>query len=284
MGSIFFIDFIMLHKLLGVKNMLSVERSQYTRVKFNRPFSDSVLRVEEGLVGDFIHELSPLKKHIVWLDYDTPLTSTIAADVELFVSRMPAGSIFIVTVDVEQAEHTVVKEHPDTGVLYEELVLLDTPSNRQDYYKKVVGSYFYKSINGASFEDGNFYDTTVKLLRRMVDTGMSGRKINFFPLFNFSYSDGNEMLTFGGVLGNEQERKVISKSRLRREPFIRSNIYKGPFVINIPILTRKEKLYLDSNMPCDDGWVPEEFDLSAEYISAYREIYRFYPSYVEMLL
>ena len=37
-------------------------------------------------------------------------------------------------------------------------------------------------------------------------------------------------------------------------------------------------------MPCDDSWLPNEFEASTEEIKAYREIYRFLPSYAELLV
>ena len=55
-------------------------------------------------------------------------------------------------------------------------------------------------------------------------------------------------------------------------------------MIRVPKLTRKERLYLDGAMPCADGWLPEEFELSQEDVAAYREIYRFCPAYAELLL
>jgi hypothetical protein len=34
-------------------------------------------------------------------------------------------------------------------------------------------------------------------------------------------------------------------------------------------------------MPCKPDWLPNDFELSIEDVEAYREIYRFYPNYVE---
>jgi hypothetical protein len=37
-------------------------------------------------------------------------------------------------------------------------------------------------------------------------------------------------------------------------------------------------------MPCDDDWLPNHFEADAEDVMAYRELYRFLPSYAELLL
>ena len=67
-------------------------------------------------------------------------------------------------------------------------------------------------------------------------------------------------------------------------PFIRQLITDEPYHIKVPKLTRKERLYLDKRMPCDDGWVPELFELEANNVQNYRDVYRYYPMYAELLL
>src|SRR3990170_8105958 len=73
MGSIFFTDYIVFHKFLGIKNMVSVERDKTSRVDFNRPFGEEILKIEDGLIGDHIVKLNKDKKHLLWLDYDYPI-------------------------------------------------------------------------------------------------------------------------------------------------------------------------------------------------------------------
>src|SRR5688572_9613488 len=53
-GSIYFVDFILLHRLLGLRKLLSVEivASAEQRVRFNKPFGD--VRVEIGAIGDVL--------------------------------------------------------------------------------------------------------------------------------------------------------------------------------------------------------------------------------------
>jgi hypothetical protein len=34
-------------------------------------------------------------------------------------------------------------------------------------------------------------------------------------------------------------------------------------------------------MPSPAAWAPADFELTAEEVAAYRDIYRFYPNYVE---
>ena len=69
-------------------------------------------------------------------------------------------------------------------------------------------------------------------------------------------------------------------------PFVRRQLYIEPFRIEVPVLTRKERLYIDSCMPCEPDWVPDpnDFEIEAEAIAAYRQVYRYCPLYAELLL
>ena len=73
-------------------------------------------------------------------------------------------------------------------------------------------------------------------------------------------------------------------SRLGELPFVRRNGEDAPYEIRVPRLTRKERYYLDPHMPSADGWFPRDFDLSTDEVLQYREIYRYYPIYAELLL
>src|ERR1035438_6857446 len=82
-GSIFFVDFVLFHKLLGMKRLLSVEFSPNIekRVKFNRPFKEIEILMKS--ITDVIPTLSPDRKHLLWLDYDDVLKREHVADLVL---------------------------------------------------------------------------------------------------------------------------------------------------------------------------------------------------------
>src|SRR5438270_10539979 len=57
-GAIYFVDFILFHKILGIREMLSIEGSPkvHRRAVFNRPYD--AVRVHLGLSTDVIPTLS----------------------------------------------------------------------------------------------------------------------------------------------------------------------------------------------------------------------------------
>src|SRR5690242_16553128 len=75
LGSIFFVDFILFHKFLGITDMVNAEHSSsQRRVVFNQPYD--FIRTEFAQIGDVIPSLSADKKHLLWLDYDDILRRT----------------------------------------------------------------------------------------------------------------------------------------------------------------------------------------------------------------
>lgn len=277
MGSIFYMDYIMFHKYLGINKMMSVEKfGENKRAIFNRPFGDNILKIKIGQIGDYITKLSPTEKHLLWLDYDYPLIENILADVKAAAIQLPEGSIILITLDLEMDEHT----NP-----YTELTIdLSSANSRYKHYEDVTGDFFQPELKEVDFErPEEFHYNTVRILYNAIKNGLYGRDIYFIPLFNFSYTDGNKMLTFGGIFGTDDIKNQLIQT-FNNDQYIRMDIADKPFNIKIPILTRKEKLYIDSHMP-NEKWVPDEdFILEEEDLKAYRTLYRFYPSYVEMLL
>ena len=92
------------------------------------------------------------------------------------------------------------------------------------------------------------------------------------------------MLTVGGMIADPTIKERIAASAISDLPFVRLDPTIQPFHIKVPRLTRKERAYLDQEMPCADDWEPSEFELSREDIQDYRTIYRYYPIYGELII
>ena len=81
MGSIYFFDFALFHKYIGIQYMLSVEISERAerRVKFNRPYGNVDILI--GPIGRILPDLFRDRHHIVWLDYDGVICADHTRDV-----------------------------------------------------------------------------------------------------------------------------------------------------------------------------------------------------------
>lgn len=267
MGSIYFIDFMLLHRLIGISAMLSVEYDTKItrRVEFNRPFE--CVQTEIAPIGDVIPRLSLDRRHLLWLDYDGVLTGSHLSDISAATTRLSVGSILLITIDVEPPTDT------------------DVPSDWMQYFKDEAGEYFAPSLTIGDFAKSVLPIRNVEFVWNAIKSGIVGRtEVHFIPMFNFIYEDGHRMLTLGGMIGTDHEEELIAASGLAKTEFFRSSFDVAPCIIKVPRLTRKERQYLDGFMPAPDGWRPTEFELSEENVLAYRQIYRFCPTYAELLL
>lgn len=267
LGSIYFVDFILLHRLLGLRRLVSVEiaESAANRVRFNKPFGD--VAIEIAAIGDTLPTLDRDRQHLVWLDYDHRLVRSDLQDVTVAAQVLSVGSILLVTVDVEP---------PVEG---------DAPEAWRRYYEDVAGDFVPFDVTVDNVSKPSLGHSNARILANAIRQGVVGRRgVQYLPLFSFVYADGHQMLTIGGVIGGEAEQRRVQGSRVVGLPFIRRDADGLPFEIKVPRVTRKERLYLDQHMPCVDDWVPGEFDLSAEEVAQYRAIYRHYPMYGELLI
>ena len=266
-GSIYFVDFILFHRILGMHRLLSAEgeKSDEDRVMFNRPFD--CVKVVMEYARDVIPTLKTDRKHLLWLDYDQKLSQDQLLDIRLASSHLPCSSMLLITVDVEP---------PDKN---------GTPAEWQEYFREQGGLFYDSTLTVQDFAADNLPFINRHIVSRAITSGLTDQPgLQFLPLFNFLYADGHQMLTIGGIIGSSKELRMIRKSKLATIHYIRRSFKRKPYQIKVPCLTRKERLYLDLYMPCDEAWTPTEFGLESEELAAYREIYRFFPAYAELVL
>jgi len=91
-GSTTFADFILFHKTLGIKDMISIEKRETDKVRFefNKPFHCIDMRY--GNSNEVLPSLAWQTKTIVWLDYDGFLTDSVLQDVAYTSMNLISGS------------------------------------------------------------------------------------------------------------------------------------------------------------------------------------------------
>lgn len=280
MGSIHFIDFALFHKFLDINRLISVEIASDIgeRLKFNTPYAGCVEVRSGQAIGEYIPRLGKDYKHVLWLDYDNLLSNEMLRDVFQAITMLPDSSVLLVTVDTEPPKYEEGERKSEK---------MDAKDTRKWFEEVVEGfvDYFIDIWTDDDFEYDKLPDINAQLLIKSITEGLKGRSDGcFIPLFHFLYSDGHRMLTIGGMVGTEKDRRKIKKSHLAQMDYVRLSFKEKPFWIRVPRITRKERLYLDSNMPAEAGWKPKEFEMSDEDVENYRRIYRFFPSFAELLL
>lgn len=273
MGSVFFWDYMLFHKLLGIRDLTSVEidASITQRVDFNKPFR--LVTVQMQPIGSALEGLSSGKRHIVWMDYDEKVSGSMLADATQAGTMLGDDSICLITVDIEPP--TVDREGEDRrapNVVWAE------------YYKQIAGSLWDYRWTSDDFVRASLWARVTDLLRRAIESGCTGQSKTFLPIFHFLYRDGDhQMMTVGGMFGGKAQRARIRRSELREAVYYRDS-FDNPYKIRVPRFTRRERYLLDREMPRNAGWSPTEFEAAEEDLGSYSEIYRFLPAYAELLL
>jgi hypothetical protein len=265
LGSIYFFDFIVFHKLLGIHKMLSVEHDLglEKRVKFNCPFK--CVSVFPGKAKDAIPTLSRDLKHFLWLDYDNVVDVDELSEIQLAGRQLPVGSIVLVTVDTESP-----------------IANVSSTNDLKSYFDGVARNYL-GNVKPDEYTMSNLHRVSKKVIVNAIKDGLEGRQVEFIPLFDFVYADGHRMLSVGGMIGTAEDKRKVGALDLDGAAYFRLTSEEPPYTISVPKLTVKERHMLDAAMPCASSWQPKEFRLEEEDINSYREIYRFLPSYAELL-
>jgi hypothetical protein len=271
MGGSLFYDFHLIHRFLGVKKMVSLERSpeMYRRSVFNCPYD--FIKVKNTTVAEFIAADLDKTRTIYWLDYDDGIGPDITADIISLGTRLrPGGFAFV----------TVYAEPP--GFLEKE-----TPEGRLDYFVNNLGE-FSAGLTKDNMENSEFSTTIHGILMSAFSSAFSARRDGRFrPLFQVQYKDSTTMITVGGCFCGQKPGSKVERRIKKDLPFLMSKTL--PYKIKHLNLTEKERALFDiavtralssskqSNQLRELGFKDKDFEF-------YRELIRFLPRYYESII
>lgn len=261
-GSIFFYDFIMLYRYLGIADMVSLEidSSIEQRVRYNKPFDNIEVRIESA--ASYIPTIDRDRDYIVWFDYDQIVNSENLSDVKGVLSRLGPGSIFIITVDafppLEYRKRAELRKY----------ITVDLRNFLPDRYPV------------AHIKTKNLAIVSRDLIASSIQQSMSLRQsVEFRPLWSITYNDSRPMYTFGGMVVNREQDKRLEACD---EFYYRKRFDDTILEIEVPRLTKKERIALDHELPNGSDPFPVDFGIKPEEISAYTTYHRYFPSYSEL--
>ena len=281
-GSVYFGDFMLFHRRLGIDKMTTIEAelSAEERVKFNRPFD--CIQVEMGFSTAVLPSLKlEQQPNIVWLDYDGVLKDFMRIDIRSLAASVAPCSVILVTIDarwkaLEETVNSVEAPNPEEYQeipVHEKIVLL-TGDNRF-LNADLTGdnlSEAYRCSMQAALEEG------ISERNRELIEGGNTDKVQFRQLFNFRYRDQAEMMTIGWLVYAESDTPKLNAAKFDRMDFYRAQ--EEYFRITAPKLTFHEVREMNRHLPCaDPASIP--VPVSDEYKSDYEKIYRYFPSFAE---
>lgn len=271
-GSPFFTDFYFFHKNLGITNMISIEKNEEDRKRFefNNPFS--CIEIRYGNSKDILPSLKWDIRTILWLDYDSTLTNNTLDDIKFSFSSAEVGSVIFMTVD------GMVRDDHNEKI---------AKGERLQQLKSNVGKL---KVPRDISEDFNLHGwETAKTFKKIIDNEIEetisfrnggrsqGNKLIYKQLFNFNYDDGTRMLTTGGLLCDEGTLANFEQCDLSKLTFISES--DEPYLIEAPKLTLREIKALDQYLPSryheSPSFIPDEQK------KMYEKIYNYFPHFSE---
>lgn len=269
LGSVFFADFRMIHRTLGISRMFSIEKqeSHGERFEWNKPYAGITM-----LFGETEQRLSDVDfsaPTIIWLDYDGPLVRSVISDIRTVAHGVSHGSVLVVTVNAHP------RQPNDDGLDMLEQVRAELGNERIPAKTDLTSlrgwglANFYRRIGDSEIRDAL---STANGVRE------AGARLDYEQLFNFQYDDGARMATFGGVFFEREKRAEFEACTFDRLMFVRHGT--ETFRIRAPKLTLREIAHLERQLPkkeeaeLDFGPMPKS---DAEH---YIELYRYLPTFL----
>lgn len=274
MGSMWFTDFIMAHKNLGIDELVSFELEEFApRAIFNKPYNS--IRVHGESVSDGISSLNWTRESIVWLDYDSGPEGPAFTDMAYLSERIEPGSFLLVTLNAH------LGRIPDRDAD-------DNPLDRHQGLSRLIGEYAptkieFRRVTKNSYPDA-LADSAIKCIKSSFRK--SGKKGEFLPFMNFKYSDNAPMITIGGIFVNDE---IINKFKSNEYISSAEHLTEKLFEINVPPLTPKERSALDSMLPSkkiteNDFTKAFGFSIKQKQLDNYAQFYKLYPNYGEFVI
>lgn len=287
LGSIYFTDFQLVHRLLGIQDLVSIEKDDENSERFNLNLPFGCIRMHYDNTSIILPSLDWRSRKIVWLDYDGTLDADCLADVTTVVSKAVSGSFLAVSINA----HAVAEPHEGTRKSIQEKTkeIFHLPSYRLSMLKEQIPEKVPVSVEGKNLNMSGLPAVLRRILTNEILEALKKRnsqlpdteKLFFKQVLNFVYKDGAQMLTLGGIIVSAEEASLFDACRFGELSFARTA--EDVFDIRVPCLTPKEIRYLNSFLPLPDSEIVEPNCIPAEDIEKYRHIYRYFPFYGEVV-
>lgn len=266
-GSIFYADFLLFHRLLGISSMLSIEEkaSQEERFRFNLPLGCIELDFRHS--NQVLPTVSWQNPAIVWLDYDSQLRDHVFADIETVAGQVAAWSVLVITVNA----------HPGDANSHLELMRSNVGADRMPV--NVTAE--------AHLAGWKFAKVSRQIINAAIESTLADRnapladseKVRYRQLFNFHYADGPKMLTVGGVFYRACAETLLDKCSFDELAQLAAG--DEPVDITVPILTTREVLHLGARLPGGEASLSSP-GLPAKELELFARMYRYYPLFLDV--
>lgn len=298
LGSMWFADHRLAHRLLDVDKLISIEASNAARADFNKPFG--TVEVLPGMSHDVLPTWTDEQwsnPFFAWMDYDGLLDQNIAADLSTFSRKLKPNSVLLVTANANYLNYKVKQS------AVERAQKAGTPIDPRAIATliKLLGDVVPAEYQGLKTSTGKPADVSaenfpkcmaeslIAFLRHKITVSgreHGGKPLRFVPLFNFCHKDGVEMVTVGGAIADavsdtEWENILVA------DPVLKNNgKLPAHHRLDLIPITLREKLVLDSLLPSGAeqfaaGAIALGLKIAEDQAEKYRLHYKHFPTFVE---
>lgn len=270
-GSVWFSDFSLFHKALGVKDMVSIEQAEAAkeRIEENKPFR---IPVDYRRSTEALPDLSWDRNNFIWLDYDDPLSTDMLLDMRAVARRAKSGTVLAVSVQCMKAPEVAQSEAPggeevppfDRFVAVFRRDRIPLEASEEDLY-----GWRYGALSRG-------------ILKRELESelaarnGGAGTPMAFEPICEIEYEDGAKMTTIVGVFCEDGDNR-IDDCHFQALDFLSPD--GSPVRIEVPKLTVREFRRLESQLPLKAGEELQLGTIPPGEAKRFSEMYRYLPNF-----
>lgn len=243
-GSVWFSDFILFHKSLGIRDMISIESASGAKDRFesNKPFNIKIIYKNSKLA---LQDLEWSRRQIIWLDYDGVFSPDMLADARTISTKARSGTLVALSVQCNQADEVGEAQTDPTGL-----------SALARFTQRFGRERVAEGTQEEDLYSWNFGTLIRDMIRNEIDSGLSVRNamgtdfFQFKPIASIDYQDGAKMTTIIGVIINNNEGNKFESCCFDLIDFLENK--PQPIKINIPMLTPRELKHIERQLPINN--------------------------------
>lgn len=282
-GGPYLEDFRLMYEFFPQMEMFSIEKNEETckRQRFHLPCR-TIKLINRDMKSFLARYNWPNdKKSIVWLDYSDLVYGNFS-DFKDILTKVTPESIVKITLRAEPQD-------------FLDLDLKDVEKKLEKFREM-----FSEFLPNPSKLQSRFLELPYLLqdmLRIASQQALPGDSaLMFKPVLSFFYNDNTQMFTLTGVVCRRKEASKIEEALKKwKNTNLRWNLkWNKPQNIDVPILSTKERLYLETILPCSKSpgktlrkalgyLIDENQSLTEKKLKQYSDFHRYFPYFIRAI-
>ena len=273
-GSVWFADFILFHRHLGIREMISIERvaNARARIEDNKPFRAVTVHYREAT--RVLPRLKWNRRYFVWLDYDEPLLPEMLIDTRTVADRAPSGTVLAVSVQCHKAREYAAAESEPGG-----------QSGIERFRNEFGRQRVAQKVSEEDLMGWPFGALCRSIIASEIEAALAVRNgpvqgadvLSFRPICEIEYEDGAKMTTIVGLLAAAKDDQFVEACGFDRLDFMPA--HGRPVRIRVPNLTVREVRKLEQQLPQLRAGKLELGSIPAAEAKAFADLYRYLPNF-----